>query len=193
MAISKTPEELRGDAARIHATGDDSLVGSEVRDLAQSVLELGGRGRLPMERPSITKRFELRYVDQDPKRTKRVLKLYLVAGMYADTAIGEIFIKAEDRPAETVDDNKQEDRDSIPPLTVGALDSLAMAISVGLQHGVPLKTLTSKLKNNKFGPNGFTGDPDIRSYTSVFDLIAQWLDLRFPDGKLAVMKGPNEP
>lgn len=148
--------------------------------------------KMPDSRASITKRFELRYIDQDPAKTKRVLKLYLTAGMYDDTAIGELFIKAEDRPAEQADDTGREDRDRIPPLTVGALDALAMTISVGLQHGVPLQTLTSKLKNNKFGPNGFTGDADIRSYTSVFDLIAQWLDLRFPDGKLAVVKGPND-
>lgn len=183
--LSKTYEELRADAARIHATGDEGLVGSEVRDLAQSVLALVGRGKLGVTRASITKRFELRYVDQDPNRTKRVLKLYLVAGMYDDTSIGEIFIKAEDRRADNIDDTSDQHRDRIAPLTVGALDSLAMTISVGLQHGVPLQTLTGKLKNNKFGPSGFTGDPDITSYTSVFDLIAQWLELRFPDGKLS--------
>lgn len=144
---------------------------------------------MPPERFSITKRFELRYVDTD-RVTKRVLKLYLTAGMQEDTSIGELFIKAEDRRADHVDDTSDENRERVTPLTVGALDALAMTISVGLQHGVPLQTLTSKLRHNNFGPNGFTGDPEIRSYTSVFDLIAQWLDLKFPDGKLAVMKGP---
>lgn len=148
---------------------------------------------LPVERRSITKRFEIRYIDQDPQHTPRVLKLYLTAGMYEDSSIGELFIKAEDRLVNAPDDTGDESRDKIAPLTVGALDSLAMTLSVGLQHGVPLQVLTSKLKGNKFGPNGFTGDADIRSYTSVFDLIAQWLDLRFPDGKLAVVKSPNEP
>ncbi len=146
------------------------------------------RRTLPPERPAITKRFELRYVDTDPAKTKRVLKLYLTAGMHEDQTLGEIFIKAEDRRVDG-EDHSDENRSATMPLTVGALDALAMTISVGLQHGVPLSLFVEKLRHNRFGPNGYTGDDEIHSYTSVFDLIAQWLNLRFPDGKLAVQRG----
>jgi ribonucleoside-diphosphate reductase alpha chain len=69
-------------------------------------------------------------------------------------------------------------------LITGALDALAMSMSIGLQHGVPLELFTSKLRGlHGFGPHGFTGDAEYVSCTSLFDLVAQYLTKTFPNGR----------
>jgi ribonucleoside-diphosphate reductase alpha chain len=62
----------------------------------------------------------------------------------------------------------------------GALDTVATLFSIALQYGVPMVVLTTKWRHQKFGPSGFlVEDSDLKSCTSPFDAIAQWLDLRF--------------
>ena len=127
------------------------------------------REKLPDERPSFIRRFHIQYFETDEEtgvKTKRDLKFYIQPGMYEDGRLGEVFIKGEKQGG----------------LISGALDAMAMVISIGLQHGVPLQLLTAKLRNNRFGPSGLTGDSEFRSCTSIFDLIAQYLDRTFPDG-----------
>ena len=119
--------------------------------------------RLPNDRSGITRKFSLRYIDEQTKEP-RELKFYVTANTHPDGSVGEIFVKG----------------DKVGGLISGALDALAMVISVGLQHGVPLHMITTKLRHNRFGPSGFTGDPEYPSCTSMFDLIAQWLQAKFP-------------
>ena len=44
----------------------------------------------------------------------------------------------------------------------GVMDAFSMAISIGLQYGVPLETYVAKFTNMRFEPAGMTDDPDIR-------------------------------
>lgn len=128
------------------------------------------REKLDDERPGFIRRFHLKYIDKDEETGKEVikdLKFYIQPHMYTDGRIGEVFIKGEKQGG----------------LISGALDAMATMISLGLQHGVPLQLITAKLRNNKFGPAGFTGDQEYHSCSSMFDLIAQYLDRTFPDGK----------
>lgn len=65
--------------------------------------------------------------------------------------------------------------------TAGLMDLVAIAISVGLQHGVPLETFVAKFKDMRFEPMGPTDDPDVPTATSVGDYLARrlandWLD-----------------
>jgi ribonucleoside-diphosphate reductase alpha chain len=127
------------------------------------------RESLPVERPSLTKRFNLVYFVDDEmthERVKQELTFYVQPGMYSDGRIGEVFIRGAKQGG----------------LISGALDAIAMMISIGLQHGIPLQVLTSKLRHHQFGPGGLTGDPEFRTCSSMFDLIAQYLDSRFPGG-----------
>ena len=119
--------------------------------------------RTPLEpiRYGTTRKFQIPYVHKDGK--KDTLKLYITANTDEHGVLKEIFIKA----------------DKMGGLASGALDAVATMMSIGLQYGIPLDVLTSKLRNNKFGPSGFLGDPEFKSCTSPFDLIAQWLDKRF--------------
>jgi hypothetical protein len=42
------------------------------------------------------------------------------------------------------------------------MDAFSIAISIGLQYGVPLETYVSKFTNMRFEPAGMTDDPDVR-------------------------------
>src|SRR5919197_2055628 len=45
--------------------------------------------------------------------------------------------------------------------TAGLMDLLSIAISLGMQHGVPLETFVRKFKDIRFEPMGMTDDPEI--------------------------------
>src|SRR5207244_3178762 len=53
----------------------------------------------------------------------------------------------------------------------------ALAISVGLQYGIPLDSYVAKFTNMRFEPAGLTDDPDIRLASSVMDYIFRRLAL----------------
>jgi hypothetical protein len=59
----------------------------------------------------------------------------------------------------------------------GVMDAFSVAISIGLQYGVPLETYMGKFVNMRFEPAGMTDDPDIRMATSVMDYIFRRLAL----------------
>jgi ribonucleoside-diphosphate reductase alpha chain len=61
----------------------------------------------------------------------------------------------------------------------GVMDAFSVAISIGLQYGVPLETYVSKFTNMRFEPAGMTDDPDIRMASSVMDYIFRRLALDF--------------
>src|ERR671938_247158 len=61
----------------------------------------------------------------------------------------------------------------------GVMDAFSVAISIGLQYGVPLETFVTKFTNMRFEPAGMTDDPDIRMAASVMDYIFRRLALDF--------------
>ncbi len=61
----------------------------------------------------------------------------------------------------------------------GVMDAFSIAVSIGLQYGVPLETYISKFTNMRFEPAGMTDDPDIRMAASVMDYIFRRLALDF--------------
>lgn len=107
---------------------------------------------LPDERPSLTQKISIGDLDA-----------YVTVGMYPDGRPGEIFIKC-DKEGSTVK---------------GMLHSFAIAISLGLQYGIPLEVFSNKFKHMRFEPDGFTGDKDISYAASVVDYIFKWLEKRF--------------
>ena len=108
------------------------------------------RKRLPQSRPSITTKFEVGDAEG-----------YITASSYPDDGIGEIFLKT----------SKQGSTLS------GIMDAFSIAISIGLQYGVPLETYVEKFINMKFEPSGMTNDPDIRFATSIVDYVFRRLAL----------------
>ncbi len=65
-------------------------------------------------------------------------------------------------------------------MIAGLMDWFATAISLALQHGVPLTVLIEKFKGTRFEPSGFTGNQEIPIATSIMDYLFRWLALRFP-------------
>ena len=61
----------------------------------------------------------------------------------------------------------------------GIMDAFAIAVSLGLQYGVPLETYVSKFINMKFEPSGMTNDPDIRFASSLVDYVFRRLALDY--------------
>jgi ribonucleoside-diphosphate reductase alpha chain len=108
------------------------------------------RKRLPRSRPSITTKFEVGDAEG-----------YITASTYPDDGIGEIFLKSSKQGS----------------TLAGITDAFSIAVSIGLQYGVPLETYVAKFINMKFEPSGMTNDPDIRFASSIVDYVFRRLAL----------------
>ena len=86
-------------------------------------------------------------------------RFYLTTNARQDGTLGEVFIAW----------GKQGQTQS------GLMDVYAVALSVGLQHGVPLLDLVRQGIDLYFVPNGHTDDPDLPRVRSVVDWIARRL------------------
>lgn len=109
------------------------------------------KNKLPATRDSITKHFVI-----DGK------KFYLTSGKYPDGTLGEIFIRID----------KEGSR-------LRVYDALAIAVSIGLQHGIPLSEFCDKMIGLGFEPAGVTGDSQILFAKSPVDFIFRWLKNRY--------------
>jgi len=112
------------------------------------------RKRLPRRRPSQTISFRVGGAEG-----------YLTAGSYPDNGLGELFLKFG-KQGSTLG---------------GVMDAFAMAVSVGLQYGVPLATYVEKFTNMRFEPAGLTDDPDVRMAQSLMDYVFRRLALDYLD------------
>jgi ribonucleoside-diphosphate reductase alpha chain len=63
----------------------------------------------------------------------------------------------------------------------GLMNAFMIAVSVGMQYGVPLEVFVSKFAHMRFEPSGITNDPDIRIAKSIPDYIFRWMGKRFLD------------
>ena len=61
----------------------------------------------------------------------------------------------------------------------GLMNSLMIAVSMGLQYGVPPEVYVSKLSHMRFEPSGMTNDEDIRIAKSIVDYIFRWFGKKF--------------
>jgi ribonucleoside-diphosphate reductase alpha chain len=59
------------------------------------------------------------------------------------------------------------------------MNSLMIAVSMGLQYGVPPEVYVSKLSHMRFEPSGLTNDADIRNAKSIVDYIFRWFGKKF--------------
>jgi ribonucleoside-diphosphate reductase alpha chain len=108
------------------------------------------RKRLPKTRSATVTRFDVAGAEG-----------YMTASTYPDDGVGEVFLKLGKQGS----------------TLAGVMDAFSMAISVGLQYGIPLESYVAKFTNMRFEPAGMTDDPDIRIATSVMDYIFRRLAL----------------
>jgi ribonucleoside-diphosphate reductase alpha chain len=91
-------------------------------------------------------------------------KVYLHTGEYNDGKIGEIFI----------DTNKEGE------LVKAMMNNFAIAISLGLQYGVPLDEYVDAFIDTKFEPSGIVdGNDRILSATSILDYVFRELAISY--------------
>ncbi|WP_409966806.1 hypothetical protein PIECOFPK_00257 [Mycovorax composti] len=81
--------------------------------------------------------------------------LFLRTGEYSDGTLGEIFIDMAKEGA----------------TMRSLLNCFAIAVSIGLQYGVPLEEYVEKFVFTRFEPSGMVQHPNIKSTTSIVDFI----------------------
>ena len=75
----------------------------------------------------------------------------------------------------------------------GLMDSMAMAVSLALQYGVPLSLLVDKFFHLRFEPSGWTGNRQIPYAKSIMDYIFRWLGAKFLGPEYAVTEAGESP
>ncbi len=110
------------------------------------------RRRLPKSRASRTTSFSVSGAEG-----------YMTSGAYDDGRLGEVFLKLGKQGS----------------TLAGVMDAFSIAVSIGLQYGVPLESFVQKFTNLKFEPAGMTDDADIRIAQSFMDYIFRRLALDY--------------
>ena len=136
---------------------------SSSKDAAGSATTLAGlapaalgmkpqRRRLPEDRVEVGRKFRVGEYEG-----------YIHVGLYEDGTPGDIFVDiAKDGTT-----------------MAGLMNSLMIAVSMGLQYGVPPEVYVSKLSHLRFEPSGLTNDADIRTAKSIVDYIFRWFGKKF--------------
>ncbi|MGH3350245.1 MAG: vitamin B12-dependent ribonucleotide reductase [Nocardioides sp.] len=123
-----------------------------VEKIIEKIIYAPTRKRLPKSRVSRTTSFTVGGAEG-----------YMTSGAHADGELGEVFLKLGKQGS----------------TLAGVMDAFSIAVSVGLQYGVPLETYVSKFTNLKFEPAGLTDDPDVRMAQSLMDYVFRRLALDY--------------
>jgi ribonucleoside-diphosphate reductase alpha chain len=110
------------------------------------------RRRLPLDRTEVGRKFQVGDYEG-----------YIHVGLYEDGTPGDIFVDIA-KDGTTLQ---------------GLMNSLMIAVSMGLQYGVPPEVYVSKLSHMRFEPSGMTNDEDIRIAKSIVDYIFRWFGKKF--------------
>jgi len=132
----------------------DAKAKTETKPTAAAAADMSHpvRKRLPKSRPSSTTSFTVGGAEG-----------YMTAGTYPDGVLGEVFLKLGKQGS----------------TLAGVMDAFSIAVSIGLQYGVPLETYVQKFTNVSFEPAGLTDDADIRMAKSLMDYIFRRLAIDY--------------
>ena len=152
---------------------DAPKISSIIKEKIETPDELGF-AKDSVNKDSITKKFNAKNYDRSkmPYRRKGYIqkvsigdhKIYLHTGEYDDGKVGEIFI----------DMNKEGE------LVKALMNNFAIAISLGLQYGVPLDEFVDAFIETKFEPSGeIKGNDRILNASSILDYIFRELAISY--------------
>ena len=110
------------------------------------------RRRLPLDRTEVGRKFQVGDYEG-----------YVHVGVYEDGSPGDIFVDIA-KDGTTI---------------AGLMNALCIAVSMGLQYGVPPEVYVAKLAHLRFEPSGPTNDADLPVAKSIVDYIFQWFGRRF--------------
>ena len=126
--------------------------GQSEPEVIEKIVYAPTRKRLPKSRASRTTSFTVGGAEG-----------YMTSGAHDDGELGEVFLKLGKQGS----------------TLAGVMDAFSIAVSIGLQYGVPLETYVSKFSNLRFEPAGLTDDPDVRMSQSIMDYIFRRLALDY--------------
>ncbi len=194
MAFDDTPEE----AARLQAAA--ARAGVRMLRLERAAAPLGFTLDIPAvdeaprradPAPAVTERVVEKVVERArerrklPDRRKGYIqkaavgghKVYLHTGEYDDGELGEIFIDMHKEGA----------------AFRSLMNNFAIAISIGLQYGVPLDEFVDAFVFTRFEPAGpVTGNDSVRSATSILDYIFRELGVSYLSRQELANADPEE-
>ncbi|MFT3887034.1 MAG: vitamin B12-dependent ribonucleotide reductase [Arachnia sp.] len=131
---------------------EEKKAAQAVPEVVERIVYRPKRERLPKSRLSRTTSFSVSGAEG-----------YMTSGAYDDGRLGEVFLKLGKQGS----------------TLAGVMDAFSIAVSIGLQYGVPLESFVQKFTNLKFEPAGMTDDPDIRIAQSFMDYIFRRLALDY--------------
>ena len=131
---------------------DAAAAAEVVEKVVEKVVYAPTRKRLPKSRVSRTTSFTVGGAEG-----------YMTSGAHDDGELGEIFLKLGKQGS----------------TLAGVMDAFSIAVSIGLQYGVPLETYVSKFTNLRFEPAGLTDDADVRMAQSLMDYVFRRLALDY--------------
>ncbi len=179
LDLAELLEEAEGgnpNATGPDATGPEDLVSdrldTRVRAAANKIRErvvvryLSKRRRMPQRRGGYTQ-----------KAMIGGHKVYLRTGEYTDGHIGEVFIDMHKEGA----------------AFRSLMNCFAIAVSIGLQYGVPLEEFVDAYTFTRFEPNGIVkGNDRIKMSTSIIDYIFRELAVSYLDRKDLAQVTPED-
>ncbi|GAA4376499.1 vitamin B12-dependent ribonucleotide reductase [Nocardioides caricicola] len=143
--------KAKKDAADAEAA---TAAAAEATKVVEKIVYTPARKRLPKSRVSRTTSFTVGGAEG-----------YMTSGAHDDGQLGEVFLKLGKQGS----------------TLAGVMDAFSIAVSIGLQYGVPLETYVSKFTNLRFEPAGLTDDADVRMAQSIMDYIFRRLALDYLD------------
>jgi ribonucleoside-diphosphate reductase alpha chain len=141
-----------GGKAKKDAADAVAAAADEASKVVEKIVYTPARKRLPKSRVSRTTSFTVGGAEG-----------YMTSGAHDDGQLGEVFLKLGKQGS----------------TLAGVMDAFSIAVSIGLQYGVPLETYVSKFTNLRFEPSGMTDDPDIRMAQSLMDYVFRRLALDY--------------
>jgi len=151
-----------GKAKKKDDAAEAPATGAAEPQVVEKIVYAPTRKRLPKSRVSRTTSFTVGGAEG-----------YMTSGAHADGELGEVFLKLGKQGS----------------TLAGVMDAFSIAVSIGLQYGVPLETYVSKFTNLRFEPAGLTDDPDVRMSQSMMDYIFRRLALDYLDFDTRSMLG----
>ena len=148
----KVGQPLADAKAKKVVVEEDGEAVEVIEKVVEKVVYAPTRKRLPKSRVARTTSFTVGGAEG-----------YMTSGAHEDGELGEIFLKLGKQGS----------------TLAGVMDAFSIAVSIGLQYGVPLETYVSKFTNLAFEPAGLTDDPDVRMSKSIMDYIFRRLALDY--------------
>ncbi len=156
-------EEVLGEAANVRLS---DLTPEQVLEAARAILERSKDTSFKRQLSSVVEKKSMPAKRQGFTQKAAVggQTIYVRTGEYEDGTLGEIFIDMHKEGA----------------TFRSLMNCFAIAISVGLQYGVPLEEFVDKFAFTRFEPSGMvSGHDNIKSATSIVDYIFRLLGYEY--------------